>query len=88
MYITSPLDNKNTVASGKSHPSDISDPPSSPAHEEPSPAQTPQSSSTDVPPHTPAQSSTLPEQSHSPSAIPEPPQTPHSSSTDAPPPKT
>ena len=45
----------------------------------PSPLQTPHSSTTASPPHSPAQSSTLPSQSHAPSAIPSPLQTPHSS---------
>jgi hypothetical protein len=51
----------------------------------PSPSQTPQASTSAEPPHSPAQSSTLPLQSHSPSGIPSPSQTPHSSSTLSPP---
>ena len=49
------------------------------AHDEPSPPQMPQSSTTDEPPQSPAQSATLPAQSHVPSAIPSPLQTPQSS---------
>ena len=60
-----------------------------------SPPHTPHSSSTKVDPQTlsqpegpaspqPQPASTLPSQSHSPSAIPEPPHTPHSSKEDEP----
>ena len=51
----------------------------------PEPPQSPHSSSTALPPHVPAQSATLPSQSHAPSAIPSPLHTPHSSSTALPP---
>ena len=74
---TSPFDNKCTVFSGKSHPSVISAEPSSPpssAQDDPSPPQTPHSSSTAVDPHT---------LSHPPTT-PSPPQTPAQSSTAAP----
>ena len=49
-----------------------------------SPLHTPHSSSTAEPPQSPAQSSTLPSQSHAPSAIPSPPHSPHSSTTASP----
>ena len=55
------------------------------SHEVPSPSQTPQASNSAEPPQTPAQSSTLPSQSQSPSGMPSPSQTPHSSSTEEPP---
>ena len=48
----------------------------------PSPSHTPQGSSSASPPHSPAQSSTLPSQSHSPSPIPSPLHTPHSSTSE------
>ena len=80
------------MKSGRSQPSVTSRPPSIhsvvslPGLPRPSPSVSSHKvTSTDVPPHTPAQSSSLPSQSQAPSAIPSPPQTPHSSSTALPP---
>ena len=82
MYITSPLDNKNTELSGKSHPSDTFVPP----QEEPSPSHTPHSSKDASPPHTPAQSSTAvdPHALSQPLNTASPPHTPAQSSTAVP----